>query len=78
MNKKYGWSNLVSKGFFSFNLLCKPPQRKIFLNKNILLNVYSETFEFNAYQIEIESNRIETNRIESSRKPEKISLCLKY
>ena len=74
---------------------------------------YSETLEFNAYQIEIESNRIEpnriesnrietnriesnrieskrtesnqneinrieTNRIESNRKPEKISLCLKY
>jgi len=28
---------------------------------------YSETLEFNAYQIEIESNRIETNRIESKR-----------
>jgi hypothetical protein len=54
---------------------------------------YSETLEFNAYQIEIETksieskrtesnrneiNRIETNRIESNRKLGKISLCLKY
>jgi len=61
-------------------------------NLHDLLN-YSETLEFNAYQIEIESNRIESNRTESNRietnrieskrnqsnrKPEKISLCLKY
>jgi hypothetical protein len=29
--------------------------------------MYSETLEFNAYQIEIEPNRIETNRIETNR-----------
>jgi len=35
-------------------------------NLHDLLN-YSETLEFNAYQIEIESNRIEPNRTESKR-----------
>jgi hypothetical protein len=32
-----------------------------------LYNYYSETLEFNAYQIENESNRTEPNRIESNR-----------
>jgi len=38
-------------------------KRKKFKKKSC----YSETLKFNAYQIEIESNRIETKSIESKR-----------
>ncbi len=43
--------------------------KKIISNLKLGLKTlyYSETLEFNAYQIEIESNRIETKSIESKR-----------